>query len=172
MAIIERLSAEQASKLIGELTELLRDSVESGASISYLPPLTSETAMGYWQKVITDIAAGERLLLAARSGGSVAGSVQLALAAQPNALHRAEVQKLMVHTRCRRQGIGHMLMSIVEAAAREMNRTLLVLDTRRGDTAESLYEKLGYIRAGVIPQYALSANGTLDDTVILYRQLT
>ena len=172
MLTIESVSPEQTTAHLTELIELLRDGVDSGASISFLPPLSDEAARVYWHKVIADIAAGERLLLVAHDGGGIAGSVQLALATQPNALHRAEIQKLMVHTHFRRQGIGRRLMSAAEDAARYMKRTLLVLDTRRGDTAESLYEKLGYVRAGIIPEYALSANGMLDDTVIFYRTLT
>src|ERR1700693_1555032 len=46
-------------------------------------------------------------------------------------------------------------------AARQAARTLLVLDTRRGDTAEQLYLKLGYVAAGIIPRYARSADGRL-----------
>jgi ribosomal protein S18 acetylase RimI-like enzyme len=171
LVTVEQLSPEQVSLQVGDLIGLLQDGVESGASISFLPPLSDVSASLYWRRVAADILAGERLLITARVDGSLAGSVQLALALQPNAPHRAEVQKLMVHTRFRRQGIGQLLVSAAENAARQMNRTLLVLDTRRGDAAESLYEKLGYIRAGVIPQYALSANGTLDDTVIFYRTL-
>jgi acetyltransferase len=98
--------------------------------------------------------------------------VQLALATQQNATHRAEVQKVMVHTRHRRQGIGQALMAAVEESAGAAGRTLLVLDTRRGDISESLYLKVGYKRAGVIPGYARSASGMLDDTVIYYRLLS
>ena len=47
----------------------------------------------------------------------------------------------------------------------------LVLDTRQGDVAERLYLKQGYIRAGSIPQYARSADGTLHTTVFFYRLL-
>ena len=45
------------------------------------------------------------------------------------------------------------------------------LDTRRGNVSEQLYLKQGYTRAGIIPRYAQSAHGTLDDTVIFYRML-
>ena len=77
----------------------------------------------------------------------------------------------MVHRGARRRGIGRALMLALEAAARRAGRTLLVLDTRVGDSAELLYLGLGYARAGVIPHYALSAAGTLDATVYMYREL-
>ena len=77
----------------------------------------------------------------------------------------------MVHTRARGQGTGRRLMEAIEAAARAAGRTLLVLDTRQGDVAERLYARHGYIHAGVIPNYARSAEGTLDATVFFYRLL-
>ncbi|MFQ6030723.1 MAG: GNAT family N-acetyltransferase [Dehalococcoidia bacterium] len=97
------------------------------------------------------------------------GTVQLALAAQQNALHRAEVQKIMVHTSARRQGIGEALMIAVDEVARIEGRTVLVLDTRHGDVSERLYLKQGYTLVGTIPNYARSASGALDDTAIYYR---
>ena len=89
----------------------------------------------------------------------------------PNAKHRAEVMKLMVHRRARGQGIGRALMLGLEEEARRVGRTLLVLDTRAGDAAERLYARLGYTRVGVIPRYARSASGSLDDTVYFYREI-
>jgi hypothetical protein len=62
-------------------------------------------------------------------------------------------------------------MDAVESAAREAGRTLLVLDTRQGDIAEELYLSLGYTLAGVIPQYARSANGELHATSLFYKLL-
>jgi GNAT superfamily N-acetyltransferase len=97
--------------------------------------------------------------------------VQLELATMPNARHRAEVMKLMVHRAARRRGIARVLMLALEEAARGANRRLLVLDTRPGDPAEQLYLALGYTPAGVIPRYALNAAGMLDSTVYMYREI-
>lgn len=80
--------------------------------------------------------------------------------------------KLMVRTTARRRGIGRQLMLETERVAREAGRTLLVLDTRRGDPSQSLYASLGYSVAGVIPGYARSASGLLHDTVFMYRTLS
>jgi acetyltransferase len=145
--------------------------VEDGASVGFLPPLSAADARGYWRAVLQAVSGGTRVLLVALDDGDVLGSVQLDLATMPNARHRAEVMKLVVHRRARRAGIGRALMLAVEQAAREAGRTLLVLDTRRGDAAERLYERLGYTRVGVIPRYARSATGALDDTVYFYREL-
>jgi len=171
MITIEQLTPEQADVLVPELIKLLQDSVASGASIGFLPPLAHEEARDYWAGAIAELGCGARRLLVARQDGALVGAVQLALAEKPNARHRAEVQKLMVHTRARRQGIGQTLMSAADDAARAAGCTLLVLDTRAGDPSEQLYLKHGYTRAGAIPQYARSANGELHATAIFYRIL-
>ncbi len=172
MVTIKRLDADDAQDMLAHLIDLLRDAVDSGASIGFIPPLLAGTAWEYWEKVIADVEAGSRLLLIAEANGEVAGSVQLALEMRPNGAHRAEVQKLMVHRRFRQQGLARLLMDTLEANARELGRKLLVLDTRQGDTADGLYRKLGYTEAGVIPGYALDMDGVPHNTVIFYKQLT
>jgi len=62
-------------------------------------------------------------------------------------------------------------MTAIEAEARSAGRTTLVLDTRAGDPSETLYAKLGYQRAGIIPEYARSTDGNLHATVFMYKLL-
>ena len=62
------------------------------------------------------------------------------------------------------------LMRAAEATARECGKTLLVLDTAN-DEAARLYERLGWTRVGVIPDYALLPQGGLCDTIVDYRNL-
>jgi acetyltransferase len=168
---IERISPEQEPIVLPHLIHLLQDTVASGASVGFLPPLSAEDAQQYWSTVFQDVAQGTCVLLVAREAGRMVGSVQLALATKPNARHRAEVQKLFVLSSQRRRGTGRALMQAVEQVARSGGRTLLVLDTRQGDVAEQLYRTLGYREVGVIPAYARSETGTLDSTVIFYKML-
>lgn len=168
---VESLSEEQARPLVPRLVALLRDSVEGGSSVGFLPPLASETAEAYWLEVLDEVARGARVLLVSREGGEVTGTVQLALATKQNGLHRAEVQKLLVHTSFRGRGVARALMSAAEEAARAEGRTTLVLDTEQGSVAERLYERCGYTRSGVIPRYALNTEGELITTVVFYKLL-
>ena len=168
---IRALTADEAREMVEPLIELLRDAVDSGASVGFLPPLEEAEARDYWQGVFAAMTERRRRLLAASENGSIHGAVQLDLEPRPNGSHRAEVMKLFVHRRERRRGIGRALMQAVEDAARESGRSLLVLDTKRGDAAEQLYLSLGYTIAGVIPRYARDASGTLHDTVLFYREL-
>jgi acetyltransferase len=155
MVTIERLTIETAHVALANLVQLLRDAVDSGASIGFLPPLDGDTARRYWIQTIAELAGNTRVLLAARESGQIVGAIQLALATQQNAPHRAEVQKLMVDTRFRNQRIGRTLLTAAEEAARDAGRTLLVLDTRQGDVAERLYLK----QARSVPAASRSMRG-------------
>ena len=168
---IERLSEEEARPMLPQLVALLQDSVHNGSSVGFLPPLTFEAAEEFWLETLNEVAQGKRILLVSSEAGDVTGTVQLALATKQNGLHRAEVQKMIVHTRFRHRGIARALMGAVEEAARAAGRTLLVLDTEQDSIAEKLYEKCGYERAGVIPQYALNTSSSLISTVVFYKLL-
>ncbi len=97
--------------------------------------------------------------------------MQLSLVGKKNGVHRAEVEKLMVLTSARKQGIATLLLNELEKFAREKGLRLLVLDTREGDVSELLYSKIGFVRVGVIPDFALSSNGNYDGTAIYYKRL-
>ena len=171
--VVEVLGADRAERELRALIGLLKDAVDSGASVGYLPPLTDAEGEAYWRGVVEDVRRGSCVLLGAREAdGTLVGTAQLLLAMRPNGSHRAEVAKVIVHTKARRRGIGRALMLALEARARALGRTTLVLDTRRGDPSEALYTSVGYILAGVIPRYAQSANGALDPSAFYYRVLT
>jgi GNAT superfamily N-acetyltransferase len=97
--------------------------------------------------------------------------VQLVLDLPENQPHRADLAKMLVHRRVRRQGLGAALMRAAEATALECGKTLLVLDAVTGGDAERLYQNLGWQRVGVIPGYALMPLGERCDTTVFYRQL-
>ena len=126
--------------------------------------------MAFWRRVAQGVAAGERALLVAEDARGVCGTVQLVLDLPENQPHRADLSKMLVHRRARRQGLGAALMRAAEATARECGKTLLVLDTAGGD-AERLYERLGWMRVGDIPGYALLPHGGLCSTTVYYRDL-
>ena len=108
--------------------------------------------------------------LVAEDARGLCGTVQLLLDQPENQPHRAELSKMLVHRRARRQGLGAALMRAAEATARECGKTLLVLDTASGD-AERLYLKGGWKRCGTIPNFALLPGGGLCDTTFFYRTL-
>lgn len=165
---IEQLHAE---KYVDDLVRLLQNVVNDGASIGFIAPLDEPLARDYWAQVFADVQHGTRILLVVLEEDQIVGSVQLDLPTKPNASHRAEVQKLIVHTSQRGRGLGKRLLAAIEDVARAQGRTLLVLDTRLGDVSDHLYRRYGYTVTGVVPKYARSSNGQLDDCVFFYRFL-
>jgi GNAT superfamily N-acetyltransferase len=161
---------EVEDRQIDDLADVLIDCVEGGASVSFMHPLPRSQAVAYWHGVARGLASGERLLLVADDERGVCGTVQLVLGQPQNQPHRADLSKMLVHGRARRQGLGAALMRAAERAARDSGKTLLVLDTASADAAR-LYERLGWVRVGVIPGYALRPQGGLCDTTVYYRDL-
>ncbi|WP_341915246.1 GNAT family N-acetyltransferase [Polaromonas sp. YR568] len=166
---IRRLDAVTDGQL-QSLAGLLIDCVEGGASVSFMHPLPIARALAFWRGVADGAARGERALLVAEDAAGIVGTVQVLLDQPENQPHRADVAKMLVHRRARRQGLGEALMQAAEQVARESGKTLLVLDTASED-AERLYTRLGWQRCGVIPGYALLPQGGLCDTTYFYRLL-
>ena len=133
-------------------------------------PLSQAKASDFWGRVAGEVSQGRRALLVAEDARGVVGTVQLILDQPENQPHRADLSKMLVHRRTRRQGLGAALLRAAESLARECGKSLLVLDTASGD-AERLYAKLGWQRSGVIPGYALWPRGGLCDTTVFYRVL-
>jgi GNAT superfamily N-acetyltransferase len=167
---VRRLQTVDDAK-INELADLLLDCVEGGASVSFMLPFTRERALAFWRRVAQHVAAGERALLVAEDAGTVFGTVQLIFSLSENQPHRADLAKLLVHRRMRRRGLGAALIRAAEEIACESGKTLLVLDTVTGSDAERLYQRLGWVRVGEIPGYALFPQGGLCSTTVFYRNL-
>jgi len=168
---IRRLGVTEVQAQLDGLAAILVDCVAGGASVSYLAPFSHEQARAAFEAVAVEIEQGRRLLLGAFANGDLVGTVHLILALPPNQPHRAEIAKLLVHRSARRRGIAELLMAGAEAEARAEGKTLLVLDTVTGDDAERLYQRLGWMRVGVIPGYALYPDGRPCDTTIFWKAL-
>lgn len=171
---VRRLTAGEARERTAELSAILVDCVESGASVSFMQPLAAEKANRFWRNVADGIAAGDRFLLVAedRARRELVGTVQVVIGLPENQPHRGDIAKMLVRRSARKQGLGGRLMRAAEEAARAAGKTLLVLDTVTGSDAEHLYERLGWKRVGVVPGYALMPDGRPCDTTIFYKSLS
>jgi len=168
---IMRLDGPTFDAAIPDLAVILADAVAGGASVGFTLPFTPEDAATWWQGIERDVVRGSVIVLAARLERRVVGTAQLRLAQLPNARHRAEVAKVLVHRSARRRGIATALMREIDRLALADGRTLLILDTIAGSEAERLYAKLGWTRVAEIPRYAGMPDGELRPTVIHYREL-
>jgi len=171
MVEVRRLDANEARRHISGLAAVLADCVEGGASVSFMWPFGQAEAEEFYGKVAAGVEAGERILLAAFIGEKLVGTVQVLTAMPPNQPHRGEVSKLLVLRSARGQGVAQRLMEEAEKQALAAGKTLLVLDTA-SDSAERLYERLNWVRAGVIPKFALYPDGRFTDTTIFWKDLS
>ncbi|HSW04562.1 GNAT family N-acetyltransferase [Aquabacterium sp.] len=168
---ITRLESASDDGAVQQLSDVLIDCVDGDASVSFMWPLSRGHALAFWRRMVASAAAGERILLLAHDEqGEVIGTVQVVLAQPDNQPHRAEIVKMLVHRRGRKQGWGAALMRAAEAAALEAGKTLLVLDTASAD-AERLYTRMGWQPAGHIPGYALLPRGGLCGTTFFYKAI-
>lgn len=170
--VIRRVDAGETEALAEPLADVLLDCVEGGASVSFMWPLPRERALSFWRGVAAGVRNGERLLLVGEAEtGRIDGTVQLVLAQPDNQPHRADLAKMLVHRRARRRGLARALLEAAEQAAREAGKTVLVLDTVTGGDAERLYERNGWQRVGVIPNYAMMPDGRPCPTTYFHKPL-
>jgi ribosomal protein S18 acetylase RimI-like enzyme len=170
---VERLAADPQSirAAIPDLAAVLADCVAGGASVGFMDGFGIAESAQYFRGVFEAVARGSLVLLAARQGRHIVGTVQLGLDTMPNQPHRADVKKLLVHRAARNAGVGERLMRDIEAFARHHDRSLLVLDTVTDSAGDRLYTRLGWQRVGVIPDYALWPDGRFCDTTLFYKRI-
>jgi GNAT superfamily N-acetyltransferase len=147
---------------VAALAAVLVDCVDGGASVNFLRPLEHADALAWWRGALAD--PHSLTWVAREDAGAVVGCVRLSLAQQPNGRHRAEVGKMLVHRRARGRGIAAALLESLEAWAIAHGRYRLVLDTETGSDAERVYQRLGWQRVGEVPEFCLSADGTMSST--------
>ena len=157
--------------IVSTLSEILVEVVAHGGSVSFMHPLAPEAARAFWDGALAAAGRGERVVLGAWDGEVLAGTVTLLLDCPPNQPHRAEIAKLMTRVSHRGRGAAAALMRAAEVLAIERSRTLLVLDTASEGGASGLYEGLGYVLAGTIPDYALKPHGGLTGTMIYWKKV-
>ncbi|GAB4068037.1 GNAT family N-acetyltransferase [Ancylobacter sonchi] len=153
------------------LAALLVDTVAGGGSVSFMHPLALEKATDFWRGSLAAAGRGERVVLGAFVGDTLAGTVTLQLALPENQPHRAEIAKMMTLPALRGRGIASALLAAAETVAREKGRTHLVLDTASDGGAAGLYERHGFVFCGEIPEFALKPHGGLTATRLYVKRL-
>ena len=169
---ITTLTIDALTAHIHSLCDVLENCVSGGASVSFMHPLSRQKSLQFWVGVAASVARGERSVLVAQDdAGDIVGTVQVVLDQPENQPHRADVSKLLVHDKARRQGLARRLMEALENEARAQGKTVLVLDTATGSGAETFYQQCGWQRVGEIPRYALMPQGNVTATTIFYKFL-
>ncbi|MEP0520727.1 MAG: GNAT family N-acetyltransferase [Hyphomicrobiales bacterium] len=170
---INTLNLQDVDRELHHLADLLHACVHHGASVSFVLPFSIQDSFDFWRNIIrAGIVSNTRVLIVARVGSRIAGTVQLDCDTPPNQVHRADVSKLLVHPDFRRRGVARALMAELEVQAIHKQRWLLTLDTRSGDNAEPLYMSIGYQTAGSIPCFAKDPHSDkFDGTTYMFKKL-
>jgi GNAT superfamily N-acetyltransferase len=173
-AAIRVLPADEALRRIDELIELIGDAVAGGASVNFLAGATAEDFRRFWMSTISELETGRQVLFVADEAGGpavarIVGTTLLALSQKQNSPHRGDIGKMLVHSSCRRRGLGARLLAAAEDGAHQRGRTLLLLDTESGSAGEALYRASGWTVYGVVPRHALKTDGTPKETTFFYK---
>lgn len=168
---VRELSGEEAERRLDELASVLVDAVDHGASVNFMAGFDLPAARAFWAGVIPGLVSGAQFLLVAEARGRILGTVIVSFAPQPNAPHRAEIGKMLVHSSIRRAGLGTRLLAEAERRAKAAGRTLLLLDTATGSEGERLYRRCGWREVGTIPGHSYTPDGRLWGATIFMKQL-
>ncbi|KAJ3869403.1 acyl-CoA N-acyltransferase [Lentinula novae-zelandiae] len=175
-------SSEAYRSIVPQLATLLKSCIDANITMNFIQPFSIEDALAFWLSAEENVVQKKQFIIIAQESQEssedeadvndsrharhvqrgppfILGCVILYLAQLPNAKHRAEVGKLIVGREHRKRGIGKMLLDRMEDEARKHGRKILVLDTETGSGAELFYERVGYSKAGVIPDATLAPDG-------------
>jgi GNAT superfamily N-acetyltransferase len=167
--LIERVTWPVGAAVADGMAHVLLDCVAGGASVGFLAGLRHDEARDWWCEALRE--PHTVTWVARQADDRVVGTVRLKLATLPNSTHRAEVAKLLVHRDARGRGCATALLDAVEDGARQLGRTLLILDTHTGSLAERVYQRRGWRTVGVVPDYAGVPDGTLVSTTFMAKYL-
>jgi len=168
---LQEMRTTPSLQLFSQLCDLLQDAVDNGSSVGFIAPLSTADARDYWTAALEEVAGGSRVVLIAFERHDLIGCVQLHLTARLNARHRADVQKLLVHSQWQNKGLGKQLLAAIEKVAQQKGRSLLLADARSGGPGERLFTSAGYMKVGSIPRFQRGPTGDFDSTAIFYRDL-
>lgn len=169
--VVRSLDTAAAASAARGLGRILKACVDAGASVSFMPPFALTDAEAFYRRKAREIAAGQRVVLAAWVDGVLAGTLMLDLNMPPNQMHRLDLQKMLVSPGMRRRGLASALLQVAEAQAVLAGRRLMVLDTATGSAGEAAYRARGWQEAGQIPEFAYNADGSLGGTTFFYKML-
>jgi ribosomal protein S18 acetylase RimI-like enzyme len=154
------------------LGRMLVEVVADGGSVGFMHPLGIDEAEGFWSGSLQAAKRGERVVLGAFDDEDLIGTVTLQLACPPNQPHRGEIAKMMTAVSHRGRGIASALLRQAEVIAASKGKTMLVLDTASEEGASGLYERMGFVFAGELPDYAYKPHGGLTGTRLYWKRLT
>ncbi|WP_010362320.1 GNAT family N-acetyltransferase [Pseudoalteromonas citrea] len=152
-----------------QLTDLLYKCIKSGASLGFNIDVDKQQLSAYWEETNTQLQS--RMFLGYFIKNTLVGCVHYTQCQKQNGLHRAEIEKLLVHPQYQRLGVASALMHSIENEATKQGIELLVLDTQTGDKSEYFYQKVKYTKSGVTPHFVSDSKGGFFSTSYYFKIL-
>lgn len=165
--------AQKHRNLLPQIVDLHVDCVETDHTMAtFLPPFNDEKRhrmFAFWSNYANS--PNTYTIILQLVDEEVAGYVVLKDCGSETGRFRAEVLKLLVSPRHRKQGIARRLMEKLEEVALVKGLTMLMLDTTVGTPAEHVYPRLGYHKLGIVPKFGISGDGRLCDELWFWKML-
>ncbi|WP_131669869.1 GNAT family N-acetyltransferase [Psychrobacter pygoscelis] len=100
--------------------------------------------------------------LVARNNDEIIFHVLISLKNEPNAQHIANASKVIAHPAYRGKKIFRRALFYITQYCEEHGAVKLLLDARKGTSAEEIWKHMGFIEWGVLPGYAKVDNVEID----------
>ena len=151
--LVEEVSVLSAADL-QDLCDAAESAIKAGGGFGWIDPPPLDLLEAYWRGVLM---IPERVLLAGRLDGVIAGSCQIVRPPRNNEAQKrsCQITTNFVAPWARGHGLSAALLDGAEARARELGFLVINLDVRVAQHAAiRLYERSGYHRFGTHPRYA------------------
>ena len=145
--------------------------VELGGAVGWLHVPTEEETAGWLEAELALAASGRGGFAAAHLDGRLEAMGVWGRFSPPVIAQNAEVRKVMTHPDVGRRGLARLVMTSLADHARAAGIETLLLDCRGNNHgAQALYESLGWVEYGRIPEF-IAVHGHRWDRVCYYLRL-
>ena len=162
--------SEASTEVRKSLVNLIKDSVANNYSVGFMQDSTEADFEKFWLDEIAKCDSQNGIFIAL-ADEEVLGSVIVTRELRANGRHRAELRKLLVHSKAQKMGIGTALEKLATSFAKEIGLKLLYLDSATSYLINGVYEKWGWTKSGEIPNFAKNPDGSLVSTWFFYKIL-
>lgn len=139
------------ASFVAELADLWYRVSLTGGAVGFGHDVERSEVDAAAERIADDIVAGSTLLLAARQGGRLVGTVRLEPGTDPVVRHRAMLKLLMVDPDLQRAGLGRRLVEACLAAGSAVGLEQVYLSARGKTGLEEYYPRLGWREVGRFP---------------------
>src|SRR5262249_31221059 len=156
---------------LNDICDAAEAAISEGGGFGWVRRPPRHIMEAYWKGVLL---VPDRRVFVGRLDGTIAGSAILVRPPRNNEAQAfgAQLTGTFVAPWARGRGLGHKIVELVEATARELGIEVLNLDVRDTQVAAiRLFESLGYRRWGLHPAYA-RVNGKIVSGYFLWKPLS